>query len=89
MADLTLAQIRALRFLDDKMFANTRAIGAAILGDRYAEQVISCILFGTKVMSDLRRKGLVIYLSDVSAWRITAAGRTALERGMAVPLSTD
>jgi len=75
--DLTPAQVRALRFLDDKLFTGARQIGVALVtakvcsGSNYT--AVASAVIGT-----LRKRGLVTFLPDEHAWRISAAGRAAL-----------
>lgn len=73
MPDLTDAQVRALGFLADKMWASARMVGGAI-GEDYEDRQQRC---GALVLGYLRRIGLVSR-DKQRLWRITAAGRVAL-----------
>lgn len=78
MPKLTPRQITCLRFLTDKLFADSRMIGEQVwLKHPWRGSYRPSI--GAGVAGSLRRKGLVTYLRDVQAWRITQEGRAALQ----------
>lgn len=71
MDKLTSKQIACLLFLSDKMEANIWMIGESVIGTSQAQkaQKAGC------VMAHLRRKGLVMRLPELNAWRLTKEGR--------------
>jgi hypothetical protein len=70
-----------LAFLDDKMEATAAMIGKAIYNQISSRHRggSNLIAIGANVAGNLRKRGLVVRLSDLRAWRITAAGREAIK----------
>lgn len=72
---LTWRERDVLQYLDPLMEANSRMIGEMIAaGNENPARV------GGAVAGRLYKRGLVTYLFDLHAWRITVAGRDALTR---------
>lgn len=69
--DLSRYDRDVLRYMDDKMWSSGKNIGDAI-GASHG--------FGTKVARQMMRRGLLVWLPDVGAWRISAAGREVLTK---------
>jgi hypothetical protein len=66
-----------LRFLDTgRMEATTRQIGEEL--GRLGRCPGSYTAVGAGVANSLKKRGFVMRLSDLNAWRITRAGREAL-----------
>lgn len=82
---LSPRQMICLRYLTDKMEANAHMIGEHILGNHSVSQKnhaqVSAI--GGQAARYLRSLGFVTYLPDLKAWRITKAGRAALDQARA------
>lgn len=70
-----------LEYLSPLMEADTHMIGrhvrANLLDPAKGGSNLSSI--GAAVVGRLRKRGLVIQIHDLNAWRISAAGRQALE----------
>lgn len=71
VVDTTLREKGALHFLSDKMEATAKMVGDAITNNTglYGQRV------GAIVLGQLRKKGLVMRLSELNAWRLTREGR--------------
>lgn len=67
--DLSRYDRDVLKFMDDKMWSSGKNIGDAI-GTSAG--------FGTKVARQMAGRGLLVWLPDVEAWRISSAGREML-----------
>lgn len=67
-----------LAYLDYLMEANARMIGEQIVLQMKGRGGSNLSAVGANVVGALRRRGLVTYLPDLAAWRITPAGRAAL-----------
>lgn len=67
-----------LHFLDNgRMEATARQVGEEL--GRHGMCCGAYLAVGTGVLVDLRKRGLVMRLPDLNAWRITKAGRESLE----------
>ena len=65
-----------LNFLDDgRMEATARQVGEELARHKMCSGGYQAV--GTGVLVDLRKRGLVVRLSDLNAWRISKAGREA------------
>lgn len=67
--DLSRYDRSVLIYLDNKLYTSSEAIGRHIGASKG---------FGTKVARQMAERGLVLFLPDVQAWRISRAGREAL-----------
>lgn len=72
---LTPAQLRVLAFLDDKMWSSTRLIGESVLTESH---YVNRTAAASVIVGALARVGLIHSLPDIGLWRISAAGRDAL-----------
>lgn len=74
---LTNREEIVLRYLSPLMEANARMIGEHVLqhGLRGGSNVSAV---GAAVCGRLRKRGLVTFLPDLNAWRITATGRAMI-----------
>jgi len=79
-AQITERQRICLAYLDNKMEANAAMIGEEIVSRLRDNAGTDPAAVGANVVGRLRRKGLVSRLPELQAWRITAAGRAALQR---------
>lgn len=71
----------ALQFLNDgRMEATAYQIGQHIYANLYDRRSggSNLLAIGAAVCGRLKKQGLVTYLLDLAAWRITRAGRAAL-----------
>lgn len=68
-----------LHFLDGRMEATARQVGEEL--GRHGMCHGGYLAVGTGVLVDLRKRGLVMRLPDLNAWRITKVGRASLELG--------
>lgn len=74
---LTNREVIVLRYLSQLMEANAKMIGEEVLtyklkgGSNYSA-------VGGAICGRLRKRGLVTFLPDLNAWRITRAGREAI-----------
>lgn len=77
---MTDREYLCLRYLDQLMEADAFTIGryvrTNILDPKTGGSNLSAI--GGAVAGRLRKRGLVTFLPDLKAWRITASGREAL-----------
>ncbi len=62
---------QVLRYSDDKLYTSSKAIGAHLCASHG---------FGTKVANQMLKAGLLLWLPDVGAYRISAAGRERLQK---------
>jgi hypothetical protein len=67
--NLSRYDLSVLRFMDDKLYADGAMIG------RY---LCSSHGFGTKVARQMSNRGLLKWLPNVSAWRISELGRQTI-----------
>ena len=78
---MTARERICLEFLTDKMESRAHEVGVAIV-HRFAmlasAEGSNYSAVASNVLGALRRRGLVTYLPDLKAWRITAKGRAAL-----------
>ena len=72
MHDLSQAERRTIIYLRGLMEANGRMIGAVVYPDRSER---SHAIMGNRIARNLARRGLVLYLRELNAWRLSAAGR--------------
>ncbi len=81
MEPVTDLERKVLEFLSDKMEAHAKIIGEYItktipeLKDKYP------ISMGASVCGKLRRKGYVLRIHELNAWRISMKGRDLLNAG--------
>lgn len=75
---MTPREYLCLRYLDPLMEADAHQIGRYIYANQEAPAGSNISAIGGAVVGRLRKRGLVIRISDLNAWRITAAGREAL-----------
>ncbi len=69
-----------LHFLSSKMEATGRVVGEEIARiEGFNTTPRGCAMIGNSLVRRLRSAGLVSYLPDLNAWRITSAGREALQ----------
>lgn len=70
----------ALSYLSDLMWTDVFCIGRYVRANCLdpAKGGSNLPAIGAALMGRLRKRGFVTYLSDVGAWRITEAGRSAL-----------
>jgi hypothetical protein len=71
-----------LAFLDGLMEANARTIGRYVWDHSAQKGGSNLGSIGGAVAGRLRKRGLVAYLPDLNAWRITREGRAALNETM-------
>lgn len=80
MGRLTERERACLEYLDRLMEANAAMIGRAVIDQCGVQNGASNIPgVGAGLAGSLRKRGLVVRLPDLNAWRITPAGRSALE----------
>jgi hypothetical protein len=81
MMNLTTREQICLEFLSmGLMEATSHQIGKAIYARMNGNGGSNLTAIGANVVGRLRPRGLVMFLSDLNAWRITKAGREAFER---------
>lgn len=75
---MTPREYLCLRYLDPLMEADAFSIGRYIYANQAEPAGSNLSAIGGAVVGRLRKRGLVIHIADLNAWRITAAGREAL-----------
>ncbi len=77
MPDLLDPDIRIMRFLSDKMEATGAMIGKAVAPGR-ARSDRGYAMIGCDHARHLQDKGMLLYLPELRAWRLSAEGRKHL-----------
>jgi hypothetical protein len=75
---MTDREFLCLQYLDHLMEAPAISIGRYIFANQAKPDGSNLSAIGAAVCGRLRKRGLVTWLPDLRAWRITAAGREAL-----------
>ena len=75
---LTERERICLGYLDRLMEANAKMIGEIILREQTKNGGSNYAAVGAAVVGKLRKRSLVLYLPDLSAWRISRRGRAVL-----------
>lgn len=75
---MTPREYLCLRYLDPLMEAPASSIGRYIYANQPEPAGSNLSSLGGVVCGRLRKRGLVTFLPDLKAWRITNAGREAL-----------
>jgi hypothetical protein len=76
--EVTDREYLCLQFLDPLLSADAYSIGRYIFANQLEPAGSNLSAIGAAVAGRLRKRGLVTYLPDIEAWRITRAGRDAL-----------
>lgn len=77
-ATLTNREWIVLRYLNPLMEANVRMIGEHVLLMHGLRGGSNLSAIGAAICGQLRKKGLVYYLPNLNAWRLTRSGRALL-----------
>lgn len=78
---MTEREMLCLQFLDDRMDADVHQIGRYVRSNLYDPRSggSNYQSIGSAICGRLRKKGFVVPMADLQAWRITKAGREALK----------
>ena len=74
MTNITIRESIVLQYLSPLMEANAKMIGEQILRHPLNSGV-NATAIGAIICGNLKKKGLVVRVSDLRAWRLSAAGR--------------
>ena len=86
MPELTTRELACLQYLDGLMEATGASIGKRIDPKSGRTHRGNAIIGNSVARRLMMTHGYTTYLSDLNAWRITAAGRIALKAAQASPL---
>ncbi len=77
MPDLIDPELRIMRYLSDKMEATGAMIGKAVAPGR-AKSDRGYAMIGCDHARRMELEGMLLYLPELRAWRLSAAGRAVL-----------